>query len=285
MIYGRISTKFGSTETHQYLLRALVSCGRCAMACQARCVQPHNLYYICTGKARPRRRLPEQHCPSRFAPAKQLDELVWRDLCELLTHPDLIAQALARAHGGQWLPQELQARRENLRKGQQQLQHQLDRLTEAYLSGVIPLPEYQRRRGELEQRLGALTQQSQQLREQVSRHSHVAQLTSSVEEFCRRVQIGLADAAFEQRRQLVELLIDRVVVTDEQVEIRYVIPTSPAGEKFRFSHLRSDYFGAPNLIDPRGLCCKKRMTRINDSRRLCCKKRMTRINDGRLSRP
>jgi site-specific DNA recombinase len=239
-----------NNKTHQYLLRALVSCGRCAMACQARCVLPHNLYYICTGKARPRRRLPEQHCSSRFAPARQLDELVWRDLCALLTHPDLIAQALARAHGGQWLPQELQARRENLRKGQQQLEHQLDRLTEAYLSGIIPLPEYQRRRGELEQRLSALTQQSQQLREQVSRHSHVAQLTSSMEEFCRRVQSGLANATFEQRRQLVELLIDRVVVTDEQVEIRYVIPTSPASEKIRFSHLRSDYFSDPYLIGP-----------------------------------
>ena len=116
------------------------------------------------------------------------------------------------------------------------------------LSGIIPLEEYQRRRGDLEQRLSALTRQSQELREQVSRHSHVAQLTSSVEEFCRRVQIGLTDATFEQRRQLVELLIDRVVVTDEQVEIRYVIPTSPAGEKNRFCHLRSDYFGAPDLI-------------------------------------
>jgi site-specific DNA recombinase len=71
-----------------------------------------------------------------------------------------------------------------------------------------------------------------------------------VEEFCRRVQRGLADATFEQRRQLVELLIDRVVVTDEQVEIRYVIPTSPAGEKIRFSHLRSDYFSDPDLIGP-----------------------------------
>ncbi len=39
-----------------------------------------------------------------------------------------------------------------------------------------------------------------------------------------------------------ELLIDRVVVTDGEVEIRYVIPTSPKGEQVRFSHLRSDYF-------------------------------------------
>jgi len=44
---------------------------------------------------------------------------------------------------------------------------------------------------------------------------------------------------------LVELLIDRVVVTDEEVEIRYVIPTSPRGEHRRFCHLRLDYFDLP----------------------------------------
>jgi len=240
-----------NNKTHQYLLRALVSCGQCRMACQARCVQPHHLYYICTGKARPLRRLPEQHCPSRYIPAGQLDELVWRNLCGLLRHPERIAQALERAHGGDWLPQELQARRENLRQGQ--LQHQLDRLTEAYLSNVIPLPGYQRRRQELERRMTALTRQTEQLQDQVNRQSHLAQLTASVADFCRRVQTGLTVATFEERRQLVELLIDRVVVTDEQVEIRYVIPTSPAGEKMRFCHLRSDYFRAPDLIDPRHL--------------------------------
>jgi hypothetical protein len=36
---------------------------------------------------------------------------------------------------------------------------------------------------------------------------------------------GMFTATFEQRLQLVELLIDRVVVTSDQVEIRYAIPT------------------------------------------------------------
>jgi site-specific DNA recombinase len=40
-----------------------------------------------------------------------------------------------------------------------------------------------------------------------------------------QLRVGLGQAGFEQRRQLVELLVDRVVVTDGQVEIRYVIPT------------------------------------------------------------
>src|SRR5207237_5227472 len=47
---------------------------------------------------------------------------------------------------------------------------------------------------------------------------------------------------FEQRRQLVELLVDRVVVTDDAVEIRYVVPTTEASTHTRFCQLRSDYF-------------------------------------------
>ena len=57
----------------------------------------------------------------------------------------------------------------------------------------------------------------------------------------------LTPATFEQKRQLIELLVDRVVVTGEEVEIRYVIPTSPKGEAIRFCHLRLDYFNGPVL--------------------------------------
>ena len=70
-------------------------------------------------------------------------------------------------------------------------------------------------------------------------------MVGSVEDFCERVRRGLADATFEQRRRLVELLIDRVIVTDEEVEIRYVIPTDPSSEHIRFCHLRSDYLYNP----------------------------------------
>ncbi len=95
-------------------------------------------------------------CPARYIPAGQLDELVWQDLCSLLAEPASLAAAVARAHGGAWLPQKLQARREMLRRGQAHLQQQLERLTDAYLGSIIPLEEYGRRRRDLEQRLQAL---------------------------------------------------------------------------------------------------------------------------------
>jgi site-specific DNA recombinase len=51
----------------------------------------------------------------------------------------------------------------------------------------------------------------------------------------------LEHATFTQRRQLVELLIDRVVVTENEVEIRYVVPTRSEGSHIPFCHLRTNY--------------------------------------------
>lgn len=74
-----------------------------------------------------------------------------------------------------------------------------------------------------------------------------AGVAGSIEDFCERVRRGLGDATFDQKRKLVELLIDRVIVTSEEVEIRYVIPTDPSSEQVRFCHLRSDYLPNPLL--------------------------------------
>ncbi len=60
----------------------------------------------------------------------------------------------------------------------------------------------------------------------------------------------MSKTTFEQKRQLIELLVDRVVVTDEEVEIRYVIPTSKSSEHVRFCHLRLDYFHDPTRPIP-----------------------------------
>jgi hypothetical protein len=58
------------------------------------------------------------------------------------------------------------------------------------------------------------------------------------------VQDGLEQATWEQKRQLIEWLVVRVIVINGAVEIRYAIPTCPAGEAARFCHLHSDYRAA-----------------------------------------
>jgi site-specific DNA recombinase len=236
-----------NNTAHPYLLRALVSCGHCQLACIGRTLAgTHYSYYICSDKFKKEAALGRRHCPSRFAPAGQLDDLVWCDSLRSAEPPGRTCPSLGkRAHGGHWLPQELQARRENLRKGRTSLSQQLDRLRDAYLHSIIPLAEYERRRRELERRDHALAEQEGQLCAQAERHEEIAGLAITIQDFCARVQSGLANADFAQKRQLIELLVDRVIVKDSEVEIRYVIPTSPGSEHVRFCHLRTDYLDHP----------------------------------------
>jgi site-specific DNA recombinase len=226
----------------RYLLRGLVSCGLCKLACSGRSDHSGYSYYLCRGKSDTLRAPRGERCPSRFIPTQALDDLVWKDLCDVLTHPESITKALERAQTGKWLPQQLQARSATLRQALAQLERQNERLLKAYLAEVIDLSELERKRSDIVQNEQALQIQLRQVEAQAEKRFEAATIAISVEAFCERVQQGLEQATFEQRKKLVELLIDRVVVTDDQVEIRYVIPISEASEQTRFCNLRTDYF-------------------------------------------
>ena len=230
-----------NNKTHQYLMRGLVSCGKCRLSATARALPTGHQYYVCRGRTDSLHIAQEQRCTARFIPATQLDDLVWEDLCSVITDPDILKYALERAHGGHWLPQELQSQLDALNKASKQLDRQQERLLEAYIASIIQLPELERKRKELAQKQEALQKQEFQLQAASTQRITLAQVADSIEAFCAKIRPILEHASFEQKRQLIELLIDRVVVLDGDVEIRYVIPTQPDGPHIPFCHLRSDY--------------------------------------------
>jgi site-specific DNA recombinase len=226
---------------HQYLLRSLVSCGLCRLTAPARTTWDGRSYYVCNGHAR----TPSSpRCTSRHIPARQLDELVWDDLGMALTHPEQLTAALRRAQSGAWLPGQLEAQRGSLREAISQTERQHGRLLDAYLADVVDLPTFERKRAELSRRLEALQAQQRQVEAAAQQHLDLAAVAATIDTFCARVRTGLADATFEQRRALVELLIDRVIVTNDEVEIRYVVPTAPDRALASFCQLRTDYLHA-----------------------------------------
>ena len=117
-----------NNTAHAYLLRGLVSCAQCQLACTGRTVHPGYNYYLCRGRTDCLRAAQGERCRARSIPASTLDELVWQDLCQVLTQPALITHELERAHMGEWLPQALHARRRTLREALAQLERQQARL-------------------------------------------------------------------------------------------------------------------------------------------------------------
>src|ERR1700758_4568714 len=230
---------------HEYLLRALISCGACRLGCTGRQTAAGYRYYLCRGRTDPLRVAQGQRCAARYIPAGQLDELVWADLCALLTDPAQVTRALARAQGGAWLPQELQARQAAIGQALGQLERPQQRLLDGHLAEIIALAEFQRKRDELDRRRAALTAQQRQLDAAAAQRLELQAVADGIEAYCQAIRHGLATATFDQRRLLAELLIDRVIVTDDQIEIRYVLPTSPDGPHRPFCQLCKDHLYMP----------------------------------------
>ena len=121
------------------------------------------------------------------------------------------------------------------------LELQQERLLEAYLAEIIALSEFERKHNALTRKKEALRIQRTQLETTVVQRIELSSVAAAIEEFCTQVRPVLDQATFAQRRQLVELLIDRVVVVEDQGEIRYVIPTQPEEPLLPFSQLCLDY--------------------------------------------
>ena len=210
--------------------------------------KPGRLPDSCRGHTDALRAARGQRCTARYIPAGRLDELVWADLCALLTDPAQAARELGRARSGAWLPQELQARQQTVARALGQLQRQQQRLLDAYLAEVVTLPELERKRQDLDRRHATLAAQQRQLDAITQQRLELSAVADGIEAFCQAIRAGLATATFDQRRQLAELLIDRVIVTDDQVEIRYVLPTCPDGPHRPFCQLRKDHLTFPALM-------------------------------------
>src|ERR687883_394297 len=78
-----------NNRVHPYLLRGLVSCGRCRRGCIGRHMPPDHDDSLCRTKMQARLLTPGERCPARSIPACALEALVWRDLCEVLSAPNM----------------------------------------------------------------------------------------------------------------------------------------------------------------------------------------------------
>src|SRR5438876_6659975 len=192
---------------HEYLLRALISCGACRLTCGVRQTAAGYRYYQCRGRTDPLRVAQGQRCTARYIPAAQLDELVWAGLCALVTDPAQVARALDRAQGGAWLPQELQARQAAIGQALGQLDRQQQRPLDVYRAAGIGRAEPHRQLQDLDRRHATLLAQQRQLDAAAGQRLELRVVTDGIGAFCRTVRAGLATATFEQRRQLAELLI------------------------------------------------------------------------------
>jgi site-specific DNA recombinase len=220
---------FRDNARNDYLLRCLLTCRTCGLAMcgvttsGARGRRRHR-YYMCHGKdtlSRDR----AHPCPQPRPRAEELDAAVWDHVKRLLDDPSTLAaqfeerarqadslDADARVAGLKW---EAQLRR---------LDREEQRLLDAYQAEAIDLDELKRRREQINSRKHLLSMQRDQEQRLRSERQTAKEVWADLTAFCERVRSRLDEATLAERQRILQLLIDRVIVGEDTLEIRHVIP-------------------------------------------------------------
>lgn len=225
---------------HEYLLRTRVGCAVCGWACSGRPRGPY-AYYLCNGKRSLVSSGRSWRCPVRSVRADRLDAWVWEDICQVLSTPGIIIEALRRARAGELLPTDTSERFRQLQHARRTAQRQIERLVDAYTAEALTLDELQTRRAGLEERLRLLRQEEQELQRQQHHNLRLGELCANIETLCHATRTGLQALDFAGRRRIVELLVDRVLISHETVEIRYAIPLTGLGHSDKKGPLQLPY--------------------------------------------
>lgn len=252
---------FRNNKKHSYLLRCLLSCERCGLAMygvtyKATERQPERRYYQCGGKD-PVLSAREHKCLQRPAKAEEPETAVWNHVKELMNDPErLLAQFESFARSAPEGEEKEHTEQKKFEAHVKRLSREESRLVDAYQAEVIDLEELKERREKIEERRRALAEQHEQRARLRERMARAREVLEDLNAFCERISSRLKEATFEEKQAILQLLIERIIVGEDALEIRYVIPLdgpprSPSGPAAPSEPgLRSDGVGPATL--PRG---------------------------------
>lgn len=195
-----------------YLLRSLLVCHICGHTLQGRSQTNGHPRYVCPYGGK--------HCPPGVPThrtsvrADVVEPLVWTALRHLLDHPQPITDAWQRLH--QTPARDLSDQRfwQNRLAA---LAKERERLLDAFQAGLLPLDE-------LTRRSNPLTEERRILEARLANVAQPVPWQLSLPLFTQRIQRAFDASDFATRQDVIRLLIERIIVSDDALTIEHIVP-------------------------------------------------------------
>jgi hypothetical protein len=204
----------------QYLLQGFTRCARCGYAFVGGGAtgpivdgQRTKSYYLCRSYVLQPVLREELCCRSPYVFCDFIDEHVWRFICEVITDPQLLISELevqAEERVEEHASDRLAYVERNISKCERE-EHQWDR---AFASDILDLEEYAEKKAAVRTRMDALLEQRQEILREISGVQGLEvkkDIIRSHLEDIRRSGFAI-DIPFQQKRRIMAMLIDRVVI-------------------------------------------------------------------------
>lgn len=196
------------------LLTGLLYCGDCGARMQPRQIaRGYPLRrYVCYSVSRTSKAMiRSEHCNNRLHPYTQeeLDNIIIGEIRKLAADEDYLKEII-REDAGPVLDES-----ELLQDRLSEIDKQTDKLLNLYQVGVVELPQ-------IEQRLADLKQEREALKENLEKSAPVVQLDiAKIQSYANSFQVALDSGDAEYTNSIIRLLIDKIVVLNEDIEIHW----------------------------------------------------------------
>ena len=229
--WERVQTRFeenarlSSRNTrHPYLLRGKAFCGLCGLPYYGGICRSYP-FYQCSNRHR-LSPLPKT-CPAKSVKGPLLDSLVWETISRVLSHPDIIISQLKEVAEDQgdavdWKSKELETVKGRL----EQLESAQSRLTHLYLfhKEAMSEKEYLDKVEEIQARKRSFEEEQKHLESHLRKSVDLKALRQDINYIYYEALAKMDALDFEKKRRLVELLVDKVIITGDKLRIEGIIP-------------------------------------------------------------
>jgi site-specific DNA recombinase len=241
-----------------HLLQGLICCRSCGYAFYGKPVSNKSAkgktrtyaYYRCIGTDAYRfggKRI----CENKQVRTDLVDDLVWRQVAELLHDPRRLEKEYNRrlTKGPKEAPERLEADRKTL-------QNKIGRMIDSYADGLISKEEFEPRVKRNKVQLAKLNEQCKILAEQENNSHQLQLLIVRLDEFAAKLKGKTDKLDWETKRQIIRSLVKSVEVDQERVNVVFRVGAlpfelAPAGgrslqhcNKREYTALRDAMFGS-----------------------------------------
>ena len=207
---------------HPYLLRGKTFCGLCGLPCYGS-VSRSKLRYQCSNRHY-RSPLPKT-CPAKSVDASILDSVVWDVLSEVLGSPDVFLSQLRELQEDETKRLNYQGEEfERLEKKLERLGKAEKRAAELYMSDEgMTLREYKEHVGKIRAEKESARKDKEELERTIRRKVDWERSKENMRFLDAYIASKLEKLNFEDKKRIVDLLVDRVVINGDKVRIEGAI--------------------------------------------------------------
>ncbi len=208
---------------HKYLLKGLLECGQChspyiGSPCHGK------LYYRCGNRYR---KFPlAKDCNAGTIKADKLENIVWQTISEALQKPEIVVEHIKKYHenlnaDSQKIEQDLKKIEDDLLK----VKEARDRLLDAYTEGALNKQELKEQMDKSREKEVFLHDGRRKLIGQLSQLMSPQEIKRNIQNYCNAVKPHLPTLSFEEKRQILNLLVNKIILEqDGTIRIKAIIP-------------------------------------------------------------